>query len=187
MGAAATRKKNGTYPARTVKPSKPALPHYTRENVVALLNSNDPRIQKNDYGTAKHIVLSDDTGYFMYSDKDGGTATFYAETWEPEYTETPIFTASVVITDEMRESKCGNPACTTEHDWTQLTYKCGCTTHHEGERFAISPRIEVCSPDECDGQHGHLYGFCALCFDIDKIDGKNPADATANAIHLLLR
>jgi hypothetical protein len=186
MGQASIRKKNGTltnyFKTTKVIAEKPSLPHYTAESVVALLNSNDPRTRMNDFGTFKTIVLSDEVGYFKYSDKNGGTATFYADP-----SGTPIFTASIEVTDKMREAKCSSPDCTCKSDWTQLTHECGCSEHHDGERFGVSPRIELCSPEECDGQHGHLYGFCGVCFDTDMEEGKKPADATANAIHLQLR
>jgi len=185
------RKSNGTYPAPTTKvvPMKLTLPHYTNRSVVALFRNNDPRITTDEYGYGpqKSIVLSNTPGYFMFSDKDGGTATFYAETHEPEYKVTPTFTASIEITDQMRESKCTDPSCGCDSPWTNITHSCGCKTHHEGETFGVLPRVEVCSPDECDGKHGHLLGFCDACADIEEMGGKAVKDITADQIHLRLR
>jgi hypothetical protein len=171
MGAAKVRKQNGTYSMGTV------LPHYTNDSVVALFKGNDPRIRTNDYGTEKCIVLSDVPGYFQYSDKNGGTATFYNGD-----TQKPVFTAAREVTNEMREHKCTAPGCTSDHDWTQLTHACGCTTHHKGERYYVIPRLEVCSPDHCDGKHAHVFGLCEECFNSDLLAGKATKDITADGI-----
>ena len=187
MGQARVRKLAGLPPKSTPKVVKSALPHYTADGVIALFESGDPRIQSNPYGTGKHIKLSDDPGYFQYSDKNGGTATFFAETWEPEYKATPVFTASIFVTDEMRASKCNTEDCNCKAPWTKIVHMCGCSTHHEGERFGIIPRLELCNPSECEERHAHLYGFCETCFDMDDLDGKALKDITADNQHAQLQ
>lgn len=187
MGQATLKKKNGTYPAQTAKvvPMKPALPHYTNKSVVALMNSSDPRIQTNDYGTAKCIVLSEGPGYFKYSDKMGGIATFYRGD-----TKQPVFTVAREITDELRAAKCDNHGgdCACDNTpWDELNYSCGCSEHHDGEIYNVIPRIETCSTTECDGKHAHLMGMCDECFAIDSLAGKPTKDITADNINIQLR
>jgi hypothetical protein len=176
MGAAKIRKEKGL-PPRTVKST---LPHYTEASVVALFRNNDPRITTNDYGTEKCIVLSDVEGYFKYSDKMGGIATFYRGD-----TEQPVFTVARVITEELRNAKCD---CGDDHQWDELIYECGCTEHHEGENYYVTPRLELCNVTECDGKHAHLLGLCAECFALDElVDGKAPKDITADNIQFQIR
>ena len=182
MGEARRNKINGRLP-KTVKPVvvKPAIPHYTADDVVKLLNSNDSRIEMNEYGTDQCIVLSDVPGYFKYSDKMGGIATFYRGD-----THEPVFTASREITDEIRNAKC-DADCNCDSKWTDLMYNCGCKQHHDGESYDVFPRIEACNTTDCDGTHGHLIGMCRECFDIDvMVDGKSPKDANADNIRIQL-
>lgn len=187
MGAAKIKKANGKYPAQTEKvvPMKPTLPHYTNRSVVALMNSRDPRITDNDYGTRKCIVLSDVPGYFKYSDDRGGIATFYRGD-----TNQPVFTAAREITDEIRAAKCDNHGgdCTCDTTkWDELNYSCGCKEHHEGELYDVIPRIETCNTAECDGKHAHLMGMCDECFAIDSLASKTTKDIAADNINIQLR
>jgi hypothetical protein len=179
MGAAKVKKENRTYPAQTLKAAAQLVPHYTSKSVIALFDSSDPRIRMNDYETSKSIQLSDEPGYFLYSDKNGGTATFYV--WS---VAGPIFTASVVITDEMRAAKCTAPGCGSGcgSDWTQIVDDCSCEAHHKDQHYDVIPRIEV-----CDDRHVHLAGQCYECFNSDLIDGKDLKDIGADNIQLMLR
>jgi hypothetical protein len=198
MGAAKIKKKNGNYPTPTEKAANnvitiPTLPHYTAEIVVALFSNNDSQIAMNDYGTAKSIQLSDEPGYFKYSDESGGTATFYITTNKTvgasraAATNTPLFTAPITITDGMRKAKCSAENCNCKSKWFDLIHNCNCSQHHDGEFYDVIPRIEVCSTEECDGQHGHLLGICYECFNSDLIEGKAPENITADNISLQLR
>jgi hypothetical protein len=168
-------------------PEPPTLPRYNAAKVLELFRNNDSRIRMNDYGTEKSIQLAEEPGYFRFSDKNGGTATFYAVTYNP-YKATPTFTAAVEITNEMRAAKCINPDCKCNADWTRITYDCGCTQHHDGERYHVIPRIETCSIEAgCDGLHAHLIGLCSICFDMEEEEGKEGIDMKADGFHLQLR
>lgn len=170
--------------ATPTPPPQRTIPHYTAASVLQLFRDNDPRIQQNPYGTEKSIQLSEVPGYFTYSDKKGGIATFY-----DGQTKKPVFTAAREINDELRAAKCGNPNCQDPDacSWDKLIYKCGCEEHHDGDRFDVIPRVELCDSTRCDGEHVHLLGFCDICFDIEDSDGKEPKDILADNIHFLMR
>lgn len=157
------------------------LPTYTRERVLALFKLNDSRIQDNFFGTGKSIVLSDVPGYFTYSDERGGIARFFRGDNDEE-----VCSFTREITDDLRKNpEHDDPDC--DCKWTDATYGCKCDQHHTGVFHHVIPVIETCNTTECDGKHAHLYGFCQVCFNADIAAGVKPADASANAIHVLLR
>jgi hypothetical protein len=194
MSVKSERKKK-TYEAKKNIPAPvvPILPHYTAAKVVELLNSGDPRVKQNPYGESKSIQLSDEPGYFKYSAKNGGTATFYvtrdkvAGQTRGASTNVPLFTAAITITDEMRKAKCNAEDCNCNSKWFDIVHNCNCAEHHEDGSYDVIPRIETCNTVECDGQHGHLMGFCEVCFELDDDGTKEPKDITADNICLQLR
>jgi hypothetical protein len=155
------------------------VPHYMQQDVLNLFKNNDPRIATNVYGLARALELSQEPGYFTYSEKNGGgIATFWVD--DENGNGHPVFTTDVELSDEIRSAKCGNPECECDAKWTEILYNCGCKHHHEGERVYLLPRFELCSTTECDGQHAHLLGFCTTCFLGDLNDGKSLAEAGAD-------
>lgn len=177
--------------AKTVlqAPSKPAVPHYTREAVLSIFkHAVDPRLKLNPYDTELSLAVSDEPGQFQYDEVDGkGIIKFYSD----DDSDRLIFTADLFITDEMREefktSKCEAPGCDCqgEYKWNELFYACACSKH-SGERYGYLPRFEVCSTTECDGNHVHLIGFCEVCFDVGLAEGKDLKDASGDHLHHLV-
>ena len=128
--------------------------HYTNESVVVLFNSNDPRIKMN--GTAKYVELSDEPGFFVFSNDSGGIAIFFTGCFGA-----PVFTAAIEITPEMR---CIGPTyvCDAERDeLLEVLFGCDRAEHHLADR-RLTPRVEI----DCDGKQAHLYGKCYICGDV---------------------
>jgi hypothetical protein len=173
------------------RPSVPlvnGIPHYTRMTVIDLFKANDPRIRTNEFGTLKALMLSDEPGFFKYSEdeKGEGYATFYVGDYA---NAVPVFSAAAEITDEIRNRKCtGCDNCGAK--WYDLISDCSCSNHHEDEHYDVLPRFELCTcpGDDINDRHVHLYGFCQECFYIDTMmNDKEPKDASAGGFAMLVQ
>jgi hypothetical protein len=173
---------------KPVVPVVNGIPHYNRQTVIDLFKSNDRRIRTNEYGTVKALYLSDEPGYFQYSEdeKGEGYATFYVDGYGDD--AKAVFAVAAEITEGVRNARCHAPDCDCESDWTDICYNCHCNHHHEDEIYELIPRFELCTcpGDDINDRHVHLYGLCEVCFQIDAED-KEPKNINADNFRILVQ
>jgi hypothetical protein len=127
------------------------VPHYDFETLLGHLSPD----------SEGPVDLSSKEGFLTFSDKNGGTATLVTE-----HDSKPILTVDIVVTDKMREAKCGaGEKCTEKHSWDTLLTGCSCNNHHPDYFSPVTLKIDLCRNPECTEPHIWLLGWCVECND----------------------